>query len=134
MKPGLDHRFFRPGAATTYPASTARGSSGRTYTQCAVRSWLPVGGPDRPNDLLPPRDGGGASRTSTFYEGQCLRRGLVDEILLYVLPVLLGDGNRFSPPALARIDLAPISTTRRAPMHLESGVTPPPSGEFVACG
>jgi len=26
--------------------------------------------------------------------GQCLRRGLVDEILVYVLPVLLGDGMR----------------------------------------
>ncbi len=25
--------------------------------------------------------------------GQCLRRGLVDEILVYVLPVLLGDGS-----------------------------------------
>jgi dihydrofolate reductase len=44
--------------------------------------------------------------------GQCLRRGLVDEILVYVLPVLLGDGIRFSPPGLARIDLEPISTTR----------------------
>ena len=33
--------------------------------------------------------------------GQCLRRGLVDEILVYVLPVLLGDGIRFfSPRAL----------------------------------
>ena len=31
--------------------------------------------------------------------GQCLRRGLVDEILVYVLPVLLGDGIRFSSPA-----------------------------------
>jgi dihydrofolate reductase len=30
--------------------------------------------------------------------GQCLRRGLVDEILVYVMPVLLGDGIRFSPP------------------------------------
>jgi dihydrofolate reductase len=30
--------------------------------------------------------------------GQCLRRGLVDEILVYVIPVLLGDGIRFSPP------------------------------------
>jgi dihydrofolate reductase len=30
--------------------------------------------------------------------GQCLRRGLVDEILVYVLPVLLGDGIRFSSP------------------------------------
>ena len=43
---------------------------------------------------------------------QCLRRGLVDEILVYVLPVLLGDGIRFSPPGLARIDLEPISSTR----------------------
>ena len=45
--------------------------------------------------------------------GQCLRRGLVDEILVYVLPVLLGDGIRFfSPPGLARIDLEPLDSTR----------------------
>jgi dihydrofolate reductase len=44
--------------------------------------------------------------------GQCLRRELVDEILVYVLPVLLGDGIRFSPPDLGRIDLEPISSTR----------------------
>ncbi|MEW1547796.1 dihydrofolate reductase family protein [Streptomyces tsukubensis] len=44
--------------------------------------------------------------------GQCLRRGLVDEILVYVLPVLLGDGVRFSPPGLGRIDLEPVATTR----------------------
>ena len=44
--------------------------------------------------------------------GQCLRRGLVDEILVYVLPVLLGDGTRFSAPGLARIDLEPVSTMR----------------------
>ena len=44
---------------------------------------------------------------------QCLQRGLVDEILVYVLPVLLGDGVRFSPPGLGRIDLEPVSTTRR---------------------
>src|SRR6476469_7263122 len=44
--------------------------------------------------------------------GQCLERGLVDEILVYVLPVLLGDGIRFSPPGLPRIDLEPVSTTR----------------------
>jgi dihydrofolate reductase len=42
--------------------------------------------------------------------GQCLRHGLVDEILVYVLPVLLGDGTPFfSSPGLARIDLEPIS-------------------------
>ena len=44
--------------------------------------------------------------------GQCLRRGLIDEILVYVLPVLLGDGIRFSSPGLARIDLEPVSSTR----------------------
>ncbi|WP_026120280.1 dihydrofolate reductase family protein [Nocardiopsis potens] len=43
---------------------------------------------------------------------QCLQRGLVDEILVYVLPVLLGDGVRFSPPGLGRIDLEPLSSTR----------------------
>jgi dihydrofolate reductase len=44
--------------------------------------------------------------------GQCLRRGLVDEILVYVVPVLLGDGIRFSSPGLPRIDLEPLSSTR----------------------
>jgi dihydrofolate reductase len=44
--------------------------------------------------------------------GQCLRRGLVDEILVYVLPVLLGDGIHFSSPGLARIDLEPVSSTQ----------------------
>ena len=44
--------------------------------------------------------------------GQCLRRGLVDEILVYVLPVLLGDGIRFSSPGLGRIDLEPISSAQ----------------------
>lgn len=43
---------------------------------------------------------------------QCLRRGLVDEILVYVVPVLLGDGVRFSPPSLDRIDLEPFSNTQ----------------------
>jgi dihydrofolate reductase len=44
--------------------------------------------------------------------GQCLQRGLVDEILVYVLPVLLGDGVRFSAPGVARTDLEPLSSTR----------------------
>ncbi|MEX0171900.1 dihydrofolate reductase family protein [Streptomyces sp. LMG1-1-1.1] len=43
---------------------------------------------------------------------QCLRRGLVDELLVYVLPVLLGDGVRFLPPGLPRTDLEPLSATR----------------------
>jgi dihydrofolate reductase len=44
--------------------------------------------------------------------GQCLRRGLVDEIRVYLVPVLLGDGIRFSPAGLGRIDLEPVSSTR----------------------
>ncbi|HEY3504893.1 MAG TPA: dihydrofolate reductase family protein [Actinocatenispora sp.] len=50
---------------------------------------------------------------------QCLRRGLVDEILVYVLPVLLGDGVRFYQSAgLARIDLEPVDTTRAGAVTL----------------
>jgi len=44
---------------------------------------------------------------------QCLERGLVDEILVYVLPVLLGDGIRFySSPGHPKIDLEPLDSTR----------------------
>jgi dihydrofolate reductase len=43
---------------------------------------------------------------------QCLQRGLVDEVLVYVLPVLLGDGVRFSTSGLGRIDLEPFSNTQ----------------------
>ena len=43
---------------------------------------------------------------------QALRRGLVDEILVYVLPVVLGDGVRFSPAGSIRVDLDPISSER----------------------
>jgi dihydrofolate reductase len=50
--------------------------------------------------------------------GQCLRRGLVDEILVFVLPVLLGDGIRFSSPGLARVDLEPVSSTRSGAVTL----------------
>jgi len=45
---------------------------------------------------------------------QCLQRGLVDEILVYVLPILLGDGVRFSSPGLERVDLEPVSSARSA--------------------
>ena len=43
---------------------------------------------------------------------QALARGLVDEVLVYVLPVILGDGVRFSPAGSARVDLEPISSTQ----------------------
>ena len=44
--------------------------------------------------------------------GQCLQAGLVDEILVYVLPVLLGDGIHFSSPGLAKTDLEPLSSAQ----------------------
>jgi dihydrofolate reductase len=40
---------------------------------------------------------------------QCLEQGLVDEVLVYVLPLLLGGGVRFAAP---RTDLEPLSSTR----------------------
>jgi dihydrofolate reductase len=43
---------------------------------------------------------------------QCLQAGLVDEILVYLLPILLGDGVRFSAPGLGPMDLEPISSKR----------------------
>jgi RibD C-terminal domain len=61
--------------------------------------------------------------------GQCLRRGLVDEILVYVLPVLLGDAIRFSSQGLARIKLEPVCLWHRTRLDTEyadaeSGVFP----------
>lgn len=45
--------------------------------------------------------------------GQCLERGLVDEIAVHIVPVLLGTGTPFSSSARpARVDLDPLSTTR----------------------
>ena len=43
---------------------------------------------------------------------QGLQRGLVDEILIYVIPVLLGDGVRFSSSGLGRIDLETVDAMR----------------------
>ena len=40
---------------------------------------------------------------------QCLEQGLVDEILVYLLPVLLGEGTRFAAP---RAELEPVSSSR----------------------
>ena len=47
---------------------------------------------------------------------QCLQQGLVDEVLVYVLPVLFGDGVRFSTAALGRVDLEPISNQQSGPV------------------
>lgn len=43
---------------------------------------------------------------------QALRRGLVDEILVYLLPVVLGAGIPFSPAGSATVDLEPIDSRR----------------------
>jgi dihydrofolate reductase len=47
---------------------------------------------------------------------QCLQRRLVDEVLVYVLPVLVGDGVRFSTPGLGRVDLEPCGNSRSGPV------------------
>lgn len=49
---------------------------------------------------------------------QCLQRRLVDEVLVYVLPVLLGDGVRFSTSDLGRIDLEPFSNIQSGPVTM----------------
>jgi dihydrofolate reductase len=43
---------------------------------------------------------------------QCLERGLVDEVLVYVLPLLLGDGIPLSSPGSGRTELEPLSSQR----------------------
>jgi dihydrofolate reductase len=43
---------------------------------------------------------------------QCLERDLVDEIMVYVVPILLGDGVRFLEPGLAPKRLQLLSSTR----------------------
>ena len=60
---------------------------------------------------------------------QCLRRGLVDQVSVYVLPVLLGDAIRFSSPGLTRINLEPVGLWQRTRpdteyADAESGVFP----------
>ena len=57
---------------------------------------------------------------------QCLQRGLVDEILVYVLPLLLGDGTPFSSRGLSRTDLEPSAAApgRATPPSCGSGSSP----------
>ena len=49
---------------------------------------------------------------------QCLRQGFVDEVLVYVLPVLRGDGVHISASGLGRIDLEPFSNTQSGPVTM----------------
>jgi dihydrofolate reductase len=41
---------------------------------------------------------------------QCFQRGLVDEVLVYVLPVLLGDGVPMSAPGMTKTELEPLGS------------------------
>ena len=43
---------------------------------------------------------------------QAFRRGLVDEVLVYVIPVILGGGVPFSPSGSVRVELEQIDSTR----------------------
>jgi dihydrofolate reductase len=50
---------------------------------------------------------------------QAFRRGLVDELLVYVLPVMLGDGVRvYSAPGMDRIDLRLLDTRQEGPVTI----------------
>ena len=49
---------------------------------------------------------------------QYLQRGLVDEVLVHVLPVLLADGVRFSTSGLGRIDLEPFGNRQSGPVTM----------------
>ncbi|HEU4547184.1 MAG TPA: dihydrofolate reductase family protein [Microlunatus sp.] len=49
---------------------------------------------------------------------QCLRHGFVDEVLVYVLPVLKGDGVHISASGLGTIDLEPFSNTQSGPVTM----------------
>ena len=63
--------------------------------------------------LRAPRPARTSKSSAPTWPVHALRRELVDEILVYVLPVLFGDGIPFfSPPGLARIDLEPLDSTR----------------------
>lgn len=47
---------------------------------------------------------------------QCIEAGLIDEMVVLVVPILLGDGVRFfGRPGAAPVDLEPISVTRGGP-------------------
>jgi dihydrofolate reductase len=48
---------------------------------------------------------------------QCLRAGLIDEIFVFVLPVLLGAGTRlYAADGAGRVNLEPISSRRSGPV------------------
>ncbi|MDO8210622.1 dihydrofolate reductase family protein [Conexibacter sp. CPCC 206217] len=59
------------------------------------------------------RDGDGELHTGgAALGGSLLRAGLVDELRLYVYPIVLGAGTPFLPPLDRRLPLEPIETRR----------------------
>lgn len=49
---------------------------------------------------------------------QAFKAGLVDEVLVYVLPVVLGQGVPFSSPGSVTVDLEPISSKQSGPVTI----------------
>jgi dihydrofolate reductase len=93
-----------------HPTVTRKGGTTFTFVtdglESGVRQALAAAG-DRAVGV----HGGGATR-------QCLRAGLLDELILHVVPVLLGAGNRFFEEGEPnRVDLEPLS------VHETLGVT-----------
>jgi dihydrofolate reductase len=87
----LTHRTAPPDDQVTFIAGPIN----------AAVAWAKNAAEDRDVEVL------GSDVTS-----QCLRRGLIDEIFVLVLPVLLGRGTPlFAGSDLARVNLEPVSTT-----------------------
>ena len=102
------------------PGSTDYPSSGPTF----LLTHRPPDPPD-PKVTVLTGDIGGAVTTALDAAGgknlellgadvaaQAFRRGLVDEVLVYIVPVVLGGGTPFSPPGAGRVDLEPVSSTQ----------------------
>jgi riboflavin biosynthesis pyrimidine reductase len=100
------------GGGPRWPDRVAIGALTQTYPPALVDEVLAQPGRREQRTRLLPTRMVDLETLGADVAGQYLRRGLVDEILVYVLPVLLDDGIRFSPPGVARIDLEPVSSTR----------------------
>jgi dihydrofolate reductase len=81
-------------------------------------TFLTCGVADAVNTALAAAGGKNLEILGADLASQCLQQGLVDEVLVYVLPVLLGDGVRFSTSGLGRVDLEPFSNTQSGPVTM----------------
>jgi dihydrofolate reductase len=123
----IGRRTYEVGKRMSAGNERGSASSGKTYPFSGPVFLLTHRPPDPPDSDVTVLTGDIGHAVATAFDaaggknleilgadvaGQCLRRGLVDEILVYVLPVLLGDGVRFSSPGLPRIDLELLASTR----------------------